>query len=203
MPKAAIEHDPKIDIALVAYGGSTAQCAKRATSFSHGLTANYMRLRSFPFGDDVEKSSRHWLIFVIEQNRDAQMRSLLALETRVEKHKLRSLLHYNGLPILRVHSPACSVKSNQDPQAQSFQCPPRKPPEVPYDLPAETESRHPSLPKNGLGLTRRDYEGGLRCARLRHDSITAAWSKPPVRNRTAKHGDSPASAAQPRRRPIL
>ncbi len=38
-------------------------------------------------------------MFVIEQNRDAQMRSLLTLETRVEKAKLRSLLHYSGLPI--------------------------------------------------------------------------------------------------------
>ena len=38
-------------------------------------------------------------MFVIEQNRDAQMRSLLTLETRVPKEKLRSLLHYSGLPM--------------------------------------------------------------------------------------------------------
>ena len=101
VPKAAIEHDPKIDIALVAYGSSDGAVREaRDILASHGLTANYMRLRSFPFGDDVEKFlEAHKLIFVIEQNRDAQMRSLLTLETRVEKHKLRSLLHYNGLPI--------------------------------------------------------------------------------------------------------
>jgi 2-oxoglutarate ferredoxin oxidoreductase subunit alpha len=59
-----------------------------------------MRLRSFPFGEDVEKFlEAHKLVFVIEQNRDAQMRSLLTLETRVPKEKLRSLLHYSGLPI--------------------------------------------------------------------------------------------------------
>ena len=41
----------------------------------------------------------HRLLFVVEQNRDAQFRSLLTLETAVEKSKLRSLLHYDGLPI--------------------------------------------------------------------------------------------------------
>jgi 2-oxoglutarate ferredoxin oxidoreductase subunit alpha len=59
-----------------------------------------MRLRAFPFGEDVEKFlEQQKLVFVIEQNRDAQMRSLLTLETRVPKEKLRSLLHYSGLPI--------------------------------------------------------------------------------------------------------
>jgi 2-oxoglutarate ferredoxin oxidoreductase subunit alpha len=36
---------------------------------------------------------------VVEQNRDAQLKSLLTLETRVDKAKLRSLLHYSGLPV--------------------------------------------------------------------------------------------------------
>jgi 2-oxoglutarate ferredoxin oxidoreductase subunit alpha len=101
VPKAAIEHDPKIDVALVAYGSSDGAVREaRDILAAHGLTTNYMRLRSFPFGEDVEKFlEAHKLIFVIEQNRDAQMRSLLTLETRVEKAKLRSLLHYSGLPI--------------------------------------------------------------------------------------------------------
>ena len=101
VPAPVIEHDPKIDIALVAYGSSDGAVREaRDILSSHGLTANYMRLRSFPFGEDVEKFlEAHKLVFVIEQNRDAQMRSLLTLETRVEKHKLRSLLHYSGLPI--------------------------------------------------------------------------------------------------------
>ena len=67
---------------------------------AHGVKANYMRLRAFPFGDEVEKFlEQQKLVFVVEQNRDAQMRSLLTLETRVPKEKLRSLLHYSGLPI--------------------------------------------------------------------------------------------------------
>jgi 2-oxoglutarate/2-oxoacid ferredoxin oxidoreductase subunit alpha len=101
VPKAVIDQDPKIDIAVVAYGSSDGAVREALDILaSHGLKANYMRLRSFPFGEDVEKFlESHKLVFVIEQNRDAQMRSLLTLETRVPKEKLRALLHYSGLPI--------------------------------------------------------------------------------------------------------
>jgi 2-oxoglutarate ferredoxin oxidoreductase subunit alpha len=101
VPKAVIEQDPKIDIALVAYGSSDGAVREALDILAaHGLHANYMRLRAFPFGEDVEKFlEAHKLVFVVEQNRDAQMRALLTLETRVEKHQLRSLLHYSGLPI--------------------------------------------------------------------------------------------------------
>jgi 2-oxoglutarate ferredoxin oxidoreductase subunit alpha len=59
-----------------------------------------MRVRAFPFSEDVGRFlSAHKLLFVVEQNRDAQFKSLLTLETPVEKSKLRSLLSYSGLPI--------------------------------------------------------------------------------------------------------
>jgi len=65
-----------------------------------GVGLDYMRVRSFPFTEDVEKFlAAHELLFVVEQNRDAQLRALLTLETAVDKSKLRSLLHYSGLPI--------------------------------------------------------------------------------------------------------
>jgi 2-oxoglutarate ferredoxin oxidoreductase subunit alpha len=38
-------------------------------------------------------------VFVVEQNRDAQLRALLTMETAVDKQKLRSILHYDGLPM--------------------------------------------------------------------------------------------------------
>jgi 2-oxoglutarate ferredoxin oxidoreductase subunit alpha len=101
VPKPVIEQDAHIDIAVVAYGSSDGAVREAlAILAEHGIKTNYMRLRSFPFGDEVEKFlEQQKLVFVIEQNRDAQMRSLLTLETRVEKAKLRSLLHYSGLPI--------------------------------------------------------------------------------------------------------
>ena len=65
-----------------------------------GLHLDYLRVRAFPFGVEVEDFlARHSIIYIIEQNRDAQLRSLITLETAVEKAKLRSLLHYDGMPL--------------------------------------------------------------------------------------------------------
>jgi 2-oxoglutarate ferredoxin oxidoreductase subunit alpha len=65
-----------------------------------GVHVDYLRVRGFPFGNEVEEFlAKHETIFVIEQNRDAQLRSLLTLETAVEKAKLRSILHYSGMPM--------------------------------------------------------------------------------------------------------
>jgi 2-oxoglutarate/2-oxoacid ferredoxin oxidoreductase subunit alpha len=65
-----------------------------------GIQCDYMRLKAFPFGEEVEQFlASHSTIFVVEQNRDAQLRSLLTLETAVEKSKLRSILYYAGLPM--------------------------------------------------------------------------------------------------------
>jgi 2-oxoglutarate ferredoxin oxidoreductase subunit alpha len=101
VPKPFIEQDAHIDIGVVAYGSSDGAVREALDILaSHGVKTNYMRLRAFPFNEDVEKFlETQKLVFVIEQNRDAQMRSLLTLETRVPKEKLRSLLHYSGLPI--------------------------------------------------------------------------------------------------------
>jgi 2-oxoglutarate ferredoxin oxidoreductase subunit alpha len=64
------------------------------------LHIDYLRVRAFPFGSDVEKFlSSHSTIFVVEQNRDAQLRSLLTLETAVVKSKLKSILSYSGFPM--------------------------------------------------------------------------------------------------------
>jgi 2-oxoglutarate ferredoxin oxidoreductase subunit alpha len=61
---------------------------------------DYLRIKAFPFGHDVENFlSSHGTIVVVEQNRDAQLRALLTLETAVEKSKLQSILSYSGLPM--------------------------------------------------------------------------------------------------------
>ena len=61
---------------------------------------DYMRIRAFPFSDDVQEFiDAHERIFIVEQNRDAQLKSLLAIELNVDKRKLISVLHYDGFPI--------------------------------------------------------------------------------------------------------
>jgi 2-oxoglutarate/2-oxoacid ferredoxin oxidoreductase subunit alpha len=101
VPRPVIELAPRAEVGLVAYGSSDSAVHEALEILkARGVPVNYMRVRSFPFNEDVEKFlDQHKIIFVVEQNRDAQMRSLLTIETRVEKAKLRSLLHYSGLPI--------------------------------------------------------------------------------------------------------
>ena len=65
-----------------------------------GIYLNYMRIRGFPFGRKVERFlAAHEHIYVVEQNRDAQLKSLLINETEVAKDRLESILHYHGLPM--------------------------------------------------------------------------------------------------------
>ncbi len=69
-----------------------------------GVVADFMRIRGFPFDETVEAFlEEHDFCFVVEQNRDAQLRSLLTLETAVPKDKLRSVLVYGGFPLSARH----------------------------------------------------------------------------------------------------
>jgi 2-oxoglutarate ferredoxin oxidoreductase subunit alpha len=71
---------------------------------SQGIPADYLRVRAFPFDDSVEAFlNEHEFSFVVEQNRDAQLKSLLTLETNVPKEKLRSVLVYGGFPLSARH----------------------------------------------------------------------------------------------------
>jgi 2-oxoglutarate/2-oxoacid ferredoxin oxidoreductase subunit alpha len=64
------------------------------------VPVDYLRIKAFPFNHQVESFlSVHSTLFVVEQNRDAQLRSLLTLETAVDKSKLKSILSYSGFPM--------------------------------------------------------------------------------------------------------
>lgn len=82
--------------------GSTEPAVQEALDIlkreGHGL--NHMRLRAFPFADSVrEFVERHDYVFVVEQNRDAQMRHLLIVEAGVPAEKLVAVTNYDGLPL--------------------------------------------------------------------------------------------------------
>ena len=69
-----------------------------------GMEFDYMRIRGFPFAGAVEDFlDAHDRNFVVEQNRDGQLRTLLALETGTTKEKLQSVRYYGGLPLTRKH----------------------------------------------------------------------------------------------------
>ena len=65
-----------------------------------GIHLDTLRLRGFPFHDEVASfvASRE-RVFVVEQNRDAQMRTLLVNELEIDPARLISVLHYDGTPI--------------------------------------------------------------------------------------------------------
>lgn len=82
--------------------GSTDPAVREALDLlsreGHGL--NHMRIRSFPFDQSVEDfAARHDFLFVVEQNRDAQMRHLLIAETNISAMKLLPILNYDGMPL--------------------------------------------------------------------------------------------------------
>jgi 2-oxoglutarate ferredoxin oxidoreductase subunit alpha len=101
VPRAVIDATAGSDIGIVSIGSCDGAIHEAMDVLKGlGVGVDYMRVRAFPFSEDVGRFlSAHKLLFVVEQNRDAQFRALLTLETAVEKSKLRSLLSYSGLPI--------------------------------------------------------------------------------------------------------
>jgi 2-oxoglutarate/2-oxoacid ferredoxin oxidoreductase subunit alpha len=86
----------------VIYYGSTAAAMDEALDLLAGesLHVDAMRIRAFPFGPEVGAFiAAHEKVFVVEQNRDAQMRTLLMTDLGVDSARLISILHYNGTPI--------------------------------------------------------------------------------------------------------
>jgi 2-oxoglutarate ferredoxin oxidoreductase subunit alpha len=101
VPEPILLGDGKAKAAIVSLGSCDGAVREALDLIAErGVRLDYLRVRGFPFGEEVEKFlAEHDIIYVVEQNRDAQFKSLLTLETRVEKSKLRSLLHYSGLPV--------------------------------------------------------------------------------------------------------
>ena len=86
----------------VIYFGSTSPAMHEALEVltQQGIHVDAMRLRAFPFPDSVAQFiAEHDQVFVVEQNRDAQMRSLLVNELEIDPAKLVKVLHYDGTPI--------------------------------------------------------------------------------------------------------
>ena len=89
------------DIGILFFGTST-YSAEEAMESMHdqGIAVDAIRLKAFPFNKEVEEFiASHQTVFVIEQNRDAQMRGLLILELEVNPAKLIPVLNYDGMPI--------------------------------------------------------------------------------------------------------
>jgi 2-oxoglutarate ferredoxin oxidoreductase subunit alpha len=89
------------DIGIVSIGGCHAAVLEAVDRLrEQGITVDYMRIRGFPFGQSVKAFlDSHETVFVVEQNRDAQLRSLLTIETGFPRDSMIAVLDYNGLPL--------------------------------------------------------------------------------------------------------
>lgn len=103
VPKPEKVAEGKWKIGILAYGTSHWAVLESRDQMrkEYKLETNYLRLRAYPFNRDVhEFVEKHERIYVVEQNRDAQMLDLLKLDLDPRQlTKLRSVRHFNGLPI--------------------------------------------------------------------------------------------------------
>ena len=101
VPEAVIERRPGATFGVVTVGGCDLAVREAMEALAKkGLVGDYMRVRGFPFGDDVEAFlASHDPVYVVEQNRDGQLRSLIVLETAAPKRKLRSVRAWGGFPL--------------------------------------------------------------------------------------------------------
>jgi 2-oxoglutarate ferredoxin oxidoreductase subunit alpha len=86
----------------VIYYGSTAPAMDEALSILEhdSMLVDALRVRAFPFQDEIaDFAAAHSKVFVVEQNRDAQLKTLLVNEAHVNPASLISVLHYDGTPI--------------------------------------------------------------------------------------------------------
>lgn len=103
VPKPVVVQTGKSKVGIIAFGTSDFAIVESRDQLKkeYGLETDYLRLRAFPFTTEVHDFiSSHEHVYIVEQNRDAQLLSLLKLDISAsETTKLRSVLHYNGLPI--------------------------------------------------------------------------------------------------------
>jgi 2-oxoglutarate ferredoxin oxidoreductase subunit alpha len=86
----------------VIYYGSTSPAMAEALDGleARGLPLDALRVRAFPFHDEIlDFIAAHEKVFVVEQNRDAQLRMMLVNEGSIDPAKLVPVLHYDGSPI--------------------------------------------------------------------------------------------------------
>jgi len=103
VPAPIVVQNGKSKVGIIAFGTSDFAVLESRDQLKkeYGVETDYLRIRAFPFAKDIhEFVATHERVYIVEQNRDAQMLSLLKLDLPAEDAvKLRSIRHFNGLPI--------------------------------------------------------------------------------------------------------
>ena len=103
VPRPEIVHEAGAEIGIIGYGTShwAIEESRPQLEREFGVRTGYLRLRAYPFTAELDEFiDRYQRVYVVEQNRDAQMLGLIRLDCAPERvARLRSVLHYSGLPI--------------------------------------------------------------------------------------------------------
>lgn len=101
VPAPDIQMEPGARVALIAYGTSDLAAREACSTLTEqGVPASYMRIKALPPCASVRSFiEQHDVVYVVDQNRDAQMATILQMEFPDIHSKLRQVRHYNGIPI--------------------------------------------------------------------------------------------------------
>ncbi len=103
IPKPVVQTNPNAKIGFIAFGTTHFALEESRDQLREEtkVETSYFRVRAYPFNDEISAFiDAHERVYIVEQNRDAQMLQLMKLELTPDRQKkLRSVLHYNGLPI--------------------------------------------------------------------------------------------------------
>ncbi len=105
VPEPVVRPSAGATMGLLTVGGCHAACIEAVDLLANdGVRLDYMRVRGFPFGDEIRRFlDSHEITFIVEQNRDGQLRNLLMLETGISVDKLASIRYYGGFPMSANH----------------------------------------------------------------------------------------------------
>jgi 2-oxoglutarate/2-oxoacid ferredoxin oxidoreductase subunit alpha len=103
VPAPIVYRDGKSKIGMICFGSTDFALRESLDQIKkeYGKDVDYVRIRAYPFAHEIHDFvASHERVYVVEQNRDAQLASLLKLDLPADQAvKLRSILHFNGLPI--------------------------------------------------------------------------------------------------------
>jgi len=101
VPKAKVRYSKMNKAGILTFGSGDGACVEALDRLARqNIGLNYCCVKAFPFTDAVrEFIHQHDVVYVVEQNRDAQMRTLLINDIDADQNKLVPVLHYDGMPL--------------------------------------------------------------------------------------------------------
>jgi len=101
VPAPVVIRRPGATVGIITLGSCDLAVREAIDDLSErGIEADFLRVRGFPFAPEVRAFvEEHEHCFVVEQNRDGQLRSLISLETEIDINRMHPVLYYGGFPL--------------------------------------------------------------------------------------------------------